>query len=220
MQNDIITVANVRGYLDEDSTAWLNAEDVARGFGFTQAKNGVEYVRWETVNNYLNGFGFSQQVGKGNYLSENMVYCLGFKANNETAARFQSILAYEVLPSIRRMGANATSFAHSDISVELERANRTIRNLCKENEHLIDDVRRQGEAIDLIINAKGAEGIDAKLDFIIGCMGRMVKWFADAYMVSATASLEESPESMRLRKKVGDMTAEGERYYFHRKKKV
>lgn len=26
--------------------------------------HGVEYVRWETVNGYLRGFGFSQQVGK------------------------------------------------------------------------------------------------------------------------------------------------------------
>ncbi len=105
MENNVISVANVQGYLDENNTAWLNAEDVARGFGFTQEKNGVEYVRWETVNNYLNGFGFSQQVGKGDYLPENMVYRLGFKANNETAVRFQSILADEVLPSIRKHGA-------------------------------------------------------------------------------------------------------------------
>ncbi len=105
MENNVISVANVHGYLDAQGTAWLSVEDVARGFGFTQEKNGVEYVRWETVNNYLNGFGFSQQVGKGDYLPENMVYRLGFKANNETAVRFQSILADEVLPSIRKHGA-------------------------------------------------------------------------------------------------------------------
>lgn len=105
---NIVTVANVQGYLDEQNTAWLNAEDVARGFGFTQEKNGVEYVRWETVNGYLSGFGFSQRVGKGDYLPENMVYRLGFKANNETAARFQSILADDVLPSIRKHGAYMT----------------------------------------------------------------------------------------------------------------
>lgn len=34
MANDIITVANVQGHLDTDDTAWLNAEYVARGFGF------------------------------------------------------------------------------------------------------------------------------------------------------------------------------------------
>lgn len=105
---NIVTVANVQGYLDEQNTAWLSAEDVARGFGFTQEKNGVEYVKWERVNAYLESFGYSPRVGKGDYLPENMVYRLGFKANNEAAVRFQSILADDVLPSIRKHGAYAT----------------------------------------------------------------------------------------------------------------
>ena len=111
---NIVTVANVQGYLDEQNTAWLSAEDVARGFGFTESKNGVEYVMWRRVNDYLASFGYfgtsaenSQRVGKGDYLPENMVYRLGFKANNETAVRFQSILADEVLPSIRKTGQYA-----------------------------------------------------------------------------------------------------------------
>lgn len=110
--NEIISVANVQGYLDVRGTAWLNAEDVARGFGFTETKNGVEYVMWRRLNDYLASFGYfgtsaenSQRVGKGDYLPENMVYRLGFKANNEVAVRFQTILADEVLPSIRRTGA-------------------------------------------------------------------------------------------------------------------
>lgn len=40
----------------------------AKGFGFTQEKNGVEYVRWRTVNHYLRGFGFSPLVGKDDFL--------------------------------------------------------------------------------------------------------------------------------------------------------
>lgn len=40
----------------------------AKGFGFTQEKNGVEYVRWRTVNHYLRGFGFSQDVAKDDFL--------------------------------------------------------------------------------------------------------------------------------------------------------
>lgn len=84
--NEILNINNVHGYLDKETgTAYLNAEDVARGFGFTQEKNGVEYVRWETVNGYLHGFGFSQHVGKTDFLPENMVYRLGFKASNEVA---------------------------------------------------------------------------------------------------------------------------------------
>lgn len=83
-------------------------------------KNGTEYVRWETVNHYLHEFGFSQQVGKDHefgfspqvgkddFLPENMVYRLGFKANNETAQRFQAKLADEVLPALRKHGAYMT----------------------------------------------------------------------------------------------------------------
>lgn len=114
--SDIQIISNVRGYLDHSNTAWLNAEDVARGFGFTYSKDGVEYIRWERVNSYLESFGYfatrgenSQRVGKDDYLPENMVYRLGFKANNETAIKFQTILADEVLPSIRKHGAYATS---------------------------------------------------------------------------------------------------------------
>lgn len=102
--NNIIQVCNVKGYISND-TAWLNAEDVARGFGFTTvAKSGNEVVRWARVNEYLKSFGYSPQVGKDDYIPENIVYRLGFKANNEVALKFQGILADEVLPSIRKTG--------------------------------------------------------------------------------------------------------------------
>lgn len=110
--NEILNISNVHGYMDKQTgTAYLNAEDVARGFGFTQMKSGVEYVRWETVNGYLQGFGFSQHVGKNDFLPENMVYRLGFKASNEVAQKFQAVLADEVLPAIRRHGAYMTDQA-------------------------------------------------------------------------------------------------------------
>lgn len=107
--NEILNINNVHGYLDKSTgTAYINAEDVARGFGFTRGKNGVEYVMWDRVNRYLAEFGFSTQVRKDDFIPENMVYRLGFKANNETAQRFQAILADEVLPSIRKHGAYMT----------------------------------------------------------------------------------------------------------------
>lgn len=106
--NDIITVSGINGYIDKMGVAQLNAADVARGWGFTQIKSGVEYIRWDRVNEYLHEFGFSPQVGKGDFLPENMVYRLGFKANNETAQKFQVKLADEVLPTLRRHGAYMT----------------------------------------------------------------------------------------------------------------
>ncbi len=107
--NEILNINNVHGYLDKQTgTAYLNAEDVARGFGFTENKGGVEYVMWRRVNTYLREFGFSARVSKDDYLPENMVYRLGFKASNEVAQKFQAVLADEVLPSIRKHGAYMT----------------------------------------------------------------------------------------------------------------
>ena len=108
--HEILNVNNVRGYLDpKTGMAYLNAEDVARGFGFTESKNGIEYVKWRRINAYLHEFGFSPDVAKDDFLPENMVYRLGFKASNEVAQKFQAVLADEVLPSIRKHGAYLTS---------------------------------------------------------------------------------------------------------------
>ena len=106
--NDIITIQNVRAYLDNQGTAWLNAADVAHGLGWTQFKNGVEYVRWETINGYLREFGFSQEVAKDNFIPENMLYRLAMKASNERALEFQAKVADEILPAIRKRGVYAT----------------------------------------------------------------------------------------------------------------
>lgn len=111
--NEILNIRNVHGYMDnQTATAYLNAEDVARGLGFTTvAKSGNEVVRWARVNTYLHEFGFSQDVAKYDFLPENMVYRLGFKASNGVAQKFQAVLADEVLPTIRRHGAYMTEEA-------------------------------------------------------------------------------------------------------------
>lgn len=99
--NNLITIENVKGYLDPvTGTAYLNAEDVARGFGFTTvAKSGNEVIRWARVNRYLSEFGLSKEIGRDDYIPENMVYRLGFRASNGTAKRFQAKLADEVIQS-------------------------------------------------------------------------------------------------------------------------
>lgn len=105
--NEIMTIQGIPCY-EKDGIAYLNLETVARGLGFTQEKNGVEYVRWETVNNYLRELKFSQQVGKDAYIPENIFYRLAMKAKNETAERFQAMIADEVVPAIRKHGGYLT----------------------------------------------------------------------------------------------------------------
>jgi len=94
-----------RAIQNEDGSISIDVEDTARGLGFTQIKNKKEYVRWETVNAYCKENGFSQQVGKGDFIPESLFYLLGMKANNKVAQEFQKWLAVDVIPSIRKTGS-------------------------------------------------------------------------------------------------------------------
>lgn len=132
--SNIITIKNVRAYLDESGTAQINLEDAARGLGFVQTKNGAEYVRWETVNGYLSDLGFSQHVGKAMdtlFIPENIFYRLAMKAKNETAEKFQALVADEILPSIRKTGS------YISVPRSLPEALRLAADLAEKNETLL-----------------------------------------------------------------------------------
>lgn len=134
---------NVRGYLDQNLNVWLNVEDVAKGFGFTQVKNGVIYIRWNTVNSYLRSFGFSQLVGKDSYIPENMVYRLGFKANNEVAQSFQKKLADEILPSIRKTGGYMISKMDDTPELIMARALQIANDTISRHEKELADAKNK-----------------------------------------------------------------------------
>lgn len=111
---NIININGIECY-EQDGVAYLELEAVARGLGFTQEKNGVEYVRWDRVQGYLQELnfptsgenGFSQEVGKGDFIPENIFYRLAMKAKNEAAEAFQAKVADEIIPSIRKHGMYA-----------------------------------------------------------------------------------------------------------------
>lgn len=114
---EVMTVSNVRGFIDGNGTVWLNAEDVTRGLGFvdyqekisaTCGRKTYEVIRWARVNGYLTEFGFSQNVGKDDFIPENMFYRLAMKASNAAAQAFQAKVADEILPAIRKHGVYAT----------------------------------------------------------------------------------------------------------------
>lgn len=158
---EVITIGNVSGYIAKDGSAWLNAEDVARGWGFTQTKNGVEYVKWERVNGYLKEFGFSPQVGKGDFLPENMVYRLGFKASNEVAQAFQAKLADEVLPAIRKTGSYSTMPSDKQAFKEQELKTRMLNARVREsNQYLKIAAQIDIPEYRYILQAKSAEALN------------------------------------------------------------
>ncbi|WP_226374281.1 BRO-N domain-containing protein [Virgibacillus alimentarius] len=108
----------------------FDVEQVAKSLGFTQTKNNKEYIRWETVNKYLEKF-VSQQVGKGDLIPEPLVYKLAFKAQNDVAEKFQDWLAVEVIPSIRKTGSYKQEIDTTQLSPELQMMNQMFQAVAK-----------------------------------------------------------------------------------------
>lgn len=153
--NDLVKIKNVRGYLGKDGTAYLNLEDISRGLGFTQGKDGKEYVRWETVYRYLEEIGFkypldsSQLAGKAEFIPENIFYRLAMKAKNEVAEKFQTLIADEILPQIRKTG---TYVANKPLTA-LEALRQTVDALTEQAQR-IDKVEATQQAIKAAVIAE------------------------------------------------------------------
>jgi phage antirepressor YoqD-like protein len=161
--NELITISGVRGFIDENGVAQLNLEDVARGLGFTQTKNGTEYVRWETVYGFLSELGFSQQVGKDDFIPENIFYRLAMKAKNETAEFFQAKVADEILPAIRKTGMYATEelLNNPDLAIKAFTALKEEREKTKclllenaQQNQIIHELQPKATYYDLILQNK------------------------------------------------------------------
>ena len=102
--NEIMNIQGIPCY-EKDGVAYLNLETVARGLGFTKkADSGNEVVNWTRVRGYLTDLGVEQKCTTGDYIPENIFYRLAMKAKNETAERFQAMIADEVVPAIRKTG--------------------------------------------------------------------------------------------------------------------
>ena len=181
MSNEISTTMNERGILtiqgircyEKGGVVYLNLEDVARGLGFTQEKNGVEYVKWERVNDYLFQFGFSPEVGKAvfphkwgknDYIPENIFYRLCMKGKNEAAEAFQAKVADEVIPQIRKTGSYLSPVIDSAMLFKMAEAmaekERRITALEAANQSMLpkaefyDAVTNSPDTIDMAETAK------------------------------------------------------------------
>ena len=151
MTNNVQVFDNLK-VKEVNGQVMFDAETAAIGLGLTETKKGVLYVRWRTLKNYL-----SQEVAKGDFITEPQFYKLAIKANNETAERFQAWVTEEVLPSIRKTGSYGVRELTQDeivgkaFLIEHERAN----NLQLEN----DVLKPKAELHDKFIATAGAIGI-------------------------------------------------------------
>jgi prophage antirepressor-like protein len=111
--NGIINIHGVDCY-EENGVAYLNLEAVAVGLGITKTdtKDGVEYERInkQALINWLKDFGIlnSENPKLPAFIPENIFYRLAMKAKNETAQRFQAMVADEIIPAIRKHGGYLT----------------------------------------------------------------------------------------------------------------
>ena len=112
MQN-LVTISGVTGYTDKNGTAHLKLEDVARGLGFMKreikGESTYERINKQAIKAWFIEFGIQDSENDlPEFVPENIFYKLCFKANNETARRFQDMVTDEILPSIRKHGVYAT----------------------------------------------------------------------------------------------------------------
>lgn len=175
MRNELVTINNVRGYLDDNNTAWLNAEDVARGLGFTEkSKSGNIVVMWRRVRQYLKDLKVidtsADGVGKENlpeFIPENVFYRLCMKANNEVAREFQGNVCDNILPQIRKTGMYLTDNVFDLMMREPEKIGEMLieyGRTRKENEQLkldnkikeqqITELQPKAEYTDVILQCK------------------------------------------------------------------
>lgn len=131
---------------EQNGVAYLKLENVARGLGFTQTqkKNGVEYIsiRWETINRYLEDIGFPNKLGKDDFIPENIFYRLAMKAKNETAEKFQALVADEIIPSIRKNGIYATDNVIDEILNNPDFGIELLTKLKKERQARVEAERK------------------------------------------------------------------------------
>lgn len=152
MSNEIMNISGVDCY-EKDGVAYLNLEAVARGLGFTKTDVKIsetgfrkEYVRidWPRVEKYLSELGFSPEVGKDGYIPENIFYRLAMKARNETAEKFQALVADEIIPTIRRTGgyvANEDAFIDAYLSYADEQTKLLFRSTLETVKKLNEKVK-------------------------------------------------------------------------------
>ena len=167
-KNEIITIKNVRGYIDEKGTAWLNLEDVAKGLGFTQIKSKKEYIRWERVAQYLKEIAFPT-CGENDYIPENVFYKLCMKADNEVARKFQDNVCDEILPSIRKYGMYATDELLDNPDLIIKMATRLKEEKAKNKE--LEDKMKENKP--KVLFADSVE--TSKNTILIGELAKIIK---------------------------------------------
>lgn len=155
----------------ENDQILFDVEKVAKSLGIVDVKNGVKYVRWNRVNNYLPSI--SPQVAKGDFIPEPLVYKLAFKASNQVAEQFQDWLAIEVIPTIRKTGGYV---ANDDLFKQtyLPQADENTRLFFKATLHTMKEQSKQIETMKpKVIFAEAVESSESSV--LVGELAKIIQ---------------------------------------------
>ncbi|NLI20778.1 MAG: phage antirepressor Ant [Clostridiales bacterium] len=170
--HEMITVNGIACY-EQDGVAYLSLEACARGLGFTQvARSGNEVVRWERVNGYLQELGFVPTSGDG-FIPENIFYRLAMKAKNETAERFQALVADEIIPAIRRHGLYMTPQIMDALLSDPDTMLRIVTSWNEDRKKLNAAQERIAADAPLVRFAQGVEGSETSV--LIGTLAKLLR---------------------------------------------
>lgn len=183
-----------------DGKVWLDAESVAIGLGISdRAKSGNIVARWSRVNKYLGIATSGDAIKRGDFITEQQFYKLAFKANNETAERFQEWVTEEVLPSIRKTGMYATDklLDNPDLLIEAVEQLKMERDKNKQLETKIENDKPAVEFTEKVVEN-----------------GRNVSMAEFAQMISdSTGVVVGRNRLMEMFRKHGVLTRDGNRPY-------
>lgn len=147
---------------EESGQVMFDAETAAIGIGIsTVAKSGNAVVRWQRVNQYLKLDGIAApKVALGDFITEQQMYQLAIKANNETAEKFQDWVTSEVLPSIRKHGAYMTDKTIEQVLTDPDTIIRLATNLKTERQNnlvltqQVNELKPKADYADVILDNK------------------------------------------------------------------
>lgn len=92
--NEIMNINGMECY-EQDGTAYLKLETIARGLGFTTTQNvgGTEYinVRWKRVEEYLEEIGFATSGKRPDFIPENIFYRPCHESKKRNSGKISSV---------------------------------------------------------------------------------------------------------------------------------
>ena len=204
--NTLLSISGVSCY-EENGTAYLRLEDVARGLGFTEGKSGKDYVMWRRVDEYLASLGFGTSAERPQYIPENIFYRLAMKAKNETAEKFQALVADEIIPSIRKTGTYTTKpVCIEDVLIQSLQEMKEMRQKVEQTSQRLDSIC---DVIALNPNSwrEDARNLISKIAYKIGGFDYIKDLQSEIYrLVDERAAVNLS---VRLTNKRNRLAAEG-----------